>query len=323
MCIDYRKLNKLTVKNRYPLSRIDDLFDQLQRARYFSMIDLWSGYHQLKAHEDDIPKITFRTRYGQFKFTVMPFGLTNAPAVFMDLMNRVCKPYLDKFFIVFIDDIFIYSMSKEDHEVHLKLVLELLKKKKVVCQVFQSSVKDKILAAPGEAFKVENATAEMLCGLDQLMERKEDGGFMRSSSGYDTDWVIVDRPTKSAYFLEIREDYKMEKLARPYINKIVAGHGVPVSVISNRDGRFTSRIPIVKVHWILTRGPEDFMKAKYQREVLRISRKLREYSQWVERFMNYLEEQTDGETMINSIKNGDQPLPRVTQVSIAGTTSTE
>ncbi|GJV92914.1 putative reverse transcriptase domain-containing protein [Tanacetum coccineum] len=110
------ELNKLTVKNRYPLSRIDDLFDQLQGSCYFSKIDLRSVYHQLRVHEDDIPKTAFRTRYGHFEFTVMPFGLTNAPAVFMDLMNWVCKLYLDKFVIVFIDDILIYSKTKEDHE---------------------------------------------------------------------------------------------------------------------------------------------------------------------------------------------------------------
>ncbi|GJU82977.1 putative reverse transcriptase domain-containing protein [Tanacetum coccineum] len=131
MCIDYRELNKLTVKNRYPLPRIDDLFDQLQGERYFYKMDLWSGYHQLRVHEDDIPKTAFRTRYGHFEFTVMPFGITNAPTVFMDLMNRVCKPYLDKFVIVFTDDILIYSKTKEDHEVHLKLVLELLKKERL------------------------------------------------------------------------------------------------------------------------------------------------------------------------------------------------
>ncbi|GJU63510.1 putative reverse transcriptase domain-containing protein [Tanacetum coccineum] len=131
MCIDYRELNKLTVKNRYPLPRIDDLFDQLQGSSVYSKIDLRSGYHQLRVREEDIPKTAFRTRYGHYEFQVMPFGLTNAPAVFMDLMNRVCKPYLDKFVIVFIDDILIYSKSKKEHEEHLKLILELLKKEEL------------------------------------------------------------------------------------------------------------------------------------------------------------------------------------------------
>ncbi|GJZ63609.1 retrotransposon protein, putative, ty3-gypsy subclass, partial [Tanacetum coccineum] len=125
------ELNKLTVKNRYPLPRFDDLFDQLQGSRDFSKIDLRLGYHQLRVHEDDIPKSTFRTRYEHFEFTVMPFGLTNELTIFMDLMNQVYKLYLDKFVIVFIDDILIYSKTKEDHEVHLRLVLELLRKEKL------------------------------------------------------------------------------------------------------------------------------------------------------------------------------------------------
>nr|GEX85866.1 putative reverse transcriptase domain, ribonuclease H-like domain protein [Tanacetum cinerariifolium] len=116
MCIDYRELNKLTIKNRYPLPRIDDLFNQLKGTRYFSKIDLRSGYHQFRVHKDDIPKTAFRTRYGYFEFTIMPFGLTNAHTVFMDLMNQVCKPYLDKFVIVFIKDMLVYSKSKEEHE---------------------------------------------------------------------------------------------------------------------------------------------------------------------------------------------------------------
>ncbi|GKE61542.1 putative reverse transcriptase domain-containing protein, partial [Tanacetum coccineum] len=137
MCIDYRELNKLTVKNRYPLPRIDDLFDQLRGSRFFSKIDLRSRYHQLRVHEEDILKTAFRTRYGHIEFTVMPSGLTNAPAVFMDLMNQVCKLYLDKFVIVFINDILIYSKSKEEHEIHLKLVLELLKKKSLFVKFYK------------------------------------------------------------------------------------------------------------------------------------------------------------------------------------------
>ncbi|GJV88308.1 putative reverse transcriptase domain-containing protein [Tanacetum coccineum] len=131
MCIDYRELNKLTIKNHYPLPRIDDLFDQLQGSSVYSKIDLRSGYHQLRVKDEDIPKTAFRTRYEHYEFQVMPFGLTNAPAVFMDLMNHVCKPYLEKFIIVFIDDILIYSRNEKEHPNHLKIILELLKKEKL------------------------------------------------------------------------------------------------------------------------------------------------------------------------------------------------
>ncbi|GKE36087.1 putative reverse transcriptase domain-containing protein, partial [Tanacetum coccineum] len=131
MCIDYRELNKLTVKNHYPLLRIDNLFDQLQGSSVYSMIDLRSGYHQLRIKEEDILITAFRTRHGHFEFQVMPFGLTNALVVFMDLMNRVCKPYLDKFVIVFIDDILVYSKDEKEHRKHLKTILELLKKDKL------------------------------------------------------------------------------------------------------------------------------------------------------------------------------------------------
>ncbi|GJR25311.1 putative reverse transcriptase domain-containing protein [Tanacetum coccineum] len=131
MCSDYCELNKLTVKNPYPLPRIDDLFDQLQGSSVYSKIDLRSGYHQLRVQEEYITKTALRTRYCHYEFQVMPFGLTNASAVFMDLMNRVCKPYLDKFVFVFIDDILIYSKKKQDHEEHLKLILELLKKEEL------------------------------------------------------------------------------------------------------------------------------------------------------------------------------------------------
>ncbi|KAL4555554.1 hypothetical protein LXL04_038176 [Taraxacum kok-saghyz] len=131
MCIDYRELNKLTVKNRYPLPRIDDLFDQLQGASWFSKIDLRSGYHQMRVRGEDTEKTAFRTRYGHYEFVVMPFGLTNAPAAFMDLMNRVCSHMLDRSVIVFIDDILVYSKTKEEHEIHLREVLEVLRREKL------------------------------------------------------------------------------------------------------------------------------------------------------------------------------------------------
>ena len=124
-------MNKVTIINKYPIPRIDDLFDQLQGASVFSKIDLRYGYHQLKVRAEDIPKTNFQTRYGHYEFLVMSFGLTNAPAAFMDLMNRMFRPYLDSFVIVFIDDILIYSRTKEEHEHHLRIVLGILKDKKL------------------------------------------------------------------------------------------------------------------------------------------------------------------------------------------------
>ncbi|GJR32278.1 putative reverse transcriptase domain-containing protein [Tanacetum coccineum] len=387
-----RKLNKLTVKNRYPLPRIDDIFDQLQGSQFLSKIDLRSGYHQLRVYEDDIPKTAFRTRYGHFEFTVMPFGLTNAPTIFMDLMNRVCRPYLDKFVIVFIDDILIYSKTQEEHVEHLRLVLELLKKEKlyakfskcefwlremqflwksktfnwgeeqeyafqtlkdklcnapvlalpdgsedfvvycdasgiglgcvlmqrelgavvfefkdletsivmrrwielftdydckihyhpgkanVVADALSRKERDRILTAqkeavdesaglqkgadkmyydlrdrywwPGMKKDIAEYVSKCLTCLNVKAEHQRPSGLLqqpeipiwkweriamdfvtklpRTSSGHDTIWVIVDRLTKSAHFLSMREDYKMERLARLYLNEIVARHGVPI-----------------------------------------------------------------------------------------------
>ena len=123
LCIDYRQLNRVTIKNRYHLLRIDYLFDQLRGVRVYSKIDLCTSYHQLRVKEADIPETAFRMQYGHFEFIMMPFGLTNAPTAFMDLMYRVFKPYLDQFVVVFIDDILIYSKSEEKREGHMRIVL--------------------------------------------------------------------------------------------------------------------------------------------------------------------------------------------------------
>jgi hypothetical protein len=145
MCVDYRALNKITIKNKYPLPRIDELLDRLHGAKWFSKIDLRSGYHQVRIHPDDVPKTAFRTRYGHFEFLVLPFGLTNAPATFMHLMQQVFRAHLDSFVIVFLDDILIYSETLEEHKQHVQTVLELLRKhklyaKKSKCEFFRSRV---------------------------------------------------------------------------------------------------------------------------------------------------------------------------------------
>nr|GEV71567.1 putative reverse transcriptase domain-containing protein [Tanacetum cinerariifolium] len=433
MCIDYRELNKLTIKNRYTLPRIDDLFDQLKGSSVYSKIDLRSGYRQLRVREKDIPIMAFKTRYGHYEFQVMPFGLTNAPAVFMDLINRVCRPFLDKFVIVFIDEILIYSKNKEEHEEHLRIILELLQKEKLYakfskCKFWLDSMKflshminsqgvyidlakveaiknwtapktttkakeeeeafqllkDKLCGAPilalpegSEAFVVycdaslkgygvvlmqrEKVTAypsrqlrthkehymthdlelgavvfafrfwrPYLYGvkctvftdhksLEYILDQKELNmrqrrwiellsdydckiryhsgkanvvvdalirkerekplkpvlnmyqvkakhpkppgllqqpkipewkcenvtmdfvtGLLRTPSSYDSIWVIVDRLTKSAHFLPKKKTDSIEKLAELYLKEIVYKHGVPESVISDRDRFFTS-----------------------------------------------------------------------------------
>ncbi|GJV57845.1 putative reverse transcriptase domain-containing protein [Tanacetum coccineum] len=286
MCIDYRERNKLTVKNRYPLPRIDDLFDQLQGSRFFSKIDLQSGYHQYACRKDDYLR-RISTRYGLF-------GL------------RVCKPYLDKFVIVFIDDILIYSKTKEDHEVHLGLVLELLRKEKLYakfskCEFWLQEVHFLgHVVNQNDSFNilVRRILWLMHCRKERLKHRRVRAMAMNvqirmreriqmekkeGESLYFIDriWVplggmrtvVMDEAHKSKYsvhpgadkmyydlrdmywwlgmkrdlllyvthFLAIRKDYSTEKLAKIYVDEIVARHGVPVSIISDRDGRFTSR----------------------------------------------------------------------------------
>ncbi|GJR71311.1 putative reverse transcriptase domain-containing protein [Tanacetum coccineum] len=202
MCIDYRELNKLTVKNRYPLSRIKNLFDQLQGSSVYSKIDLRSGYHQLRVRDEDIPKTAFRTHYGHYEFQVIPFGLTNTPAVFMDLMNRVCRPYLDKFVIVFIDDILIYSKTKEEHDAHLRLILELLKKEELYakfskCDFWLSKVQFPGHVIDSEGIHVDPAKIESI-----------------------KDWESPKTPTEICQFLGLAGYYRgfiegFSKIAKP------------------------------------------------------------------------------------------------------------
>ena len=135
LCIDYRELNKVTIKNKYPLPRIDDLFDQLAGSAAFSKIDMRLGYHQLKVMQEDVPKTTFQTRHGHYEFLVLSFGLTYAPAFFIDFMNRVFKPFLHKFVVVFIDDILVYSKTKEEHTDHRRMVLEALEEHKLYAKL--------------------------------------------------------------------------------------------------------------------------------------------------------------------------------------------
>ncbi|GJZ22370.1 putative reverse transcriptase domain-containing protein [Tanacetum coccineum] len=242
MCIDYRELNKLTVKNRYPLLRIYDLFDQL-------------------------------TRYGHYEFQVMPFGLTNTPAIFIDMMNRVCMPYLDKFVIVFIDDILIYSKNKKGHEGHLKLILShVIDSEGIhVDPAKIESVKDwaspktpteirqflglaglnlpkQILNVRAEARKEENYVTEDLHALIMHESHKSKYFIHPGSDKMYQDlkklywWpnMKAEIATYSAHFLPMREDDLMEKLTRQYLKEVVSRHRVPVSIIFDRDGRFAS-----------------------------------------------------------------------------------
>ncbi|KAI3719580.1 hypothetical protein L6452_20482 [Arctium lappa] len=189
MCIDYRELNKVTVKNKYPLPRIDDLFDQLQVAGYFSKIDLRSGYDQVKVKEDDVPKIAFRTHYGHYEFLVMPFGLTNAPTVFMDLMNRVCRPFLDNSVIVFIDDILVYSKDEAEHVQHLRDVLEVLRKEKLYakfskCEFWLKEVQFLGHVVSKDGVKVDPANIDAMMNWDPPKSPSEIRSFLGLAGYY-------------------------------------------------------------------------------------------------------------------------------------------
>ncbi|XP_048619942.1 uncharacterized protein LOC125590420 [Brassica napus] len=160
LCIDYRGLNMVTVKNKYPLPRIDELLDQLRGVKWFSKIDLASGYHQIPVAQDDIRKTAFRTRYGHYEFVVMPFGLTNAPAAFMKMMNGIFQEYLDEFVIIFIDDILVYSKTKEDHERHLWAVLQRLRDQKLFAKLSKCSFSQKTIGFFGHTVSDEGVSVD-------------------------------------------------------------------------------------------------------------------------------------------------------------------
>nr|GEU54223.1 putative reverse transcriptase domain-containing protein [Tanacetum cinerariifolium] len=244
-CIDYRELNKLTVTNRYPLPRIDDLFDQLQGSSVYLKIDLRSGYHQLRVRKY-IPKTAFRACYGHYEFQVMPFGLTNASAIFIDIVNQVYKPYLDKFVIVFIDDILIYSKNKEEHEEHLKLILELLKKEELyakfskyafwIPKTIKSSslshdmglnLPKKILEPQTEALKPENLSAEDVGGMlrndlpKEKLEPRADGTLCLNNRSWvpcfgDLRTLIMHEFHKSKYSNHPGSDMMYQDLKQLY-----------------------------------------------------------------------------------------------------------
>jgi len=182
-------LNKVTINNKYPLPRIDDLFDQLQGAKVFSKIDLRSGYHQLRIRASDVPKTAFRTRYGHYEFLVMSFGLTNAPVAFMDLMNRVFRPYLDSFMIVFIDDILIYSRSREEHEQHLRVVLQTLRDSQMYakfskCKFWLSSIAFLGHVLSAEGIQVDPKKIEVLKNWPRPASAIEIRSFLGLASYY-------------------------------------------------------------------------------------------------------------------------------------------
>nr|GEV91457.1 putative reverse transcriptase domain-containing protein [Tanacetum cinerariifolium] len=247
--IDYQALNKLTVKNRYPIPRINDLFDQLQGSHYFSKIDLQSCYHQLSVDEEDIPKTAFRTRYGYFEFTVIPFGLTNAPVIFMDLMNRVCKSYLDQFFIVFNNDILIYSKYKEEHEVHLKLVLELLKKEKLFakfskCEFWLQKVHFLGHVINNDGIHVDPTRVKFLRRKDEVSE------------------IIVQFLNQAQVSVKATVKYLRTDNGTKFINQSLQNYTEEVGITRNTSTETTTKSRHWNLHWLFTiqEGISDLQK---------------------------------------------------------------
>jgi hypothetical protein len=213
MCVDYRSLNEVTIKNKYPLPRIEDLFDQMKGASVFSKIDLRSGYYQLKIRESDIPKTVFRTRYGLYEYTVMSFGLTNTPAYFMYLMNKVFMEYLDKFVVVFINDILIFSETEEEHEKHLRMVLEKLRSNQIYakfskCEFWLTEVTflGNVISAGG--ISVDPSKVKDVLNWMSLMNASEICSFLRLAGYYRRfikDFPKIAKPMTR--FLEKNKDF--------------------------------------------------------------------------------------------------------------------
>ncbi|GKV43011.1 hypothetical protein SLEP1_g50353 [Rubroshorea leprosula] len=261
--IDYQELNKVTMKNRYPLPRIDDLFDQLKGAQVFSKIDLRSGYHQLKIKPDDVPKIAFRTCYVHYELLVMPFGLTNAPIGFIDLMNRVFSKYLDKFVVVFIDDILIYSSSHALHEEHLRTVLETLRRERLFakfkkCEFWVDSVAFLGHVVSKDGISIDPKKIEVVVDWKRLCVPR-DHALRREimEDAHNTSYTVHLVKAKHQRLLEKLQPFpipqwkwenitmdcdstSIKKLANMYVNEIVRLHGVPMSIVSDRDTRFLS-----------------------------------------------------------------------------------
>ncbi|KAL8121324.1 hypothetical protein AgCh_018164 [Apium graveolens] len=245
LCIDYRELNKLTIKNKYPLPRIDDLFDQLRGAVWFSKIDLRSGYHQLKIKPEDISKTAFRTRYGHYEFLVMAFGLTNAPAAFMDLMNRVFKKYLDKFVIVFIDDILIYSKIEEEHAEHLRIVLEILRQEKLYakfskCEFWLKEVRFLGHVISNKGVKVDTTKIEAIINWERPKTPTEVRSFMGLAGYYrrfvqDFSKVATPLTKLTRKNQKFEWDKKCEESFQELKNRLVSS---PVLVLPDDQGNF-------------------------------------------------------------------------------------
>ena len=183
LCVDYRALNKITIKNRYPLPRIDDMLDQLGGAKIFSKIDLRSGYHQIRIHPSDIEKTAFRTRYGHYEFRVLPFGLTNAPATFMTLMQDIFRPLLDKCMVIYVDDILVYSRTKEEHDEHLRQVLDILRRNKLYgkaskCAFYQKSVEFLGFVVSAEGVSTDAVKTDAIRNWPQPKNLKEIQSFL-------------------------------------------------------------------------------------------------------------------------------------------------